>query len=248
MKIINSHYIPLPEPHQVIMGPGAEEIAEQIGVLSVVEEAPTSAGGYGIKTHEHPVVRSLGQNALVSDTPENISLLVTVEKGDGDVWYHLENKDCLVVCPVAKRKIPSFQLNLLTMVHMHQSGGTYDPLGMITRLRERGIEVEWSADALQDHQDIVLSNLEIEKKMYLQSLVLKPLFLVYYADVLDDDMVQPLEDDDIFFEFVNQARVMLSINPNYDFHFTTLDHRLDYIAERLNKELNDYLERPDESE
>ena len=36
MKIINSHYIPLPEPHQVIMGPGAEEIAEQIGVLSVV--------------------------------------------------------------------------------------------------------------------------------------------------------------------------------------------------------------------
>ena len=37
MNIINSHYIPLPEPHMVIMGPDEDQIAEQIGVLTVVE-------------------------------------------------------------------------------------------------------------------------------------------------------------------------------------------------------------------
>ena len=56
-----------------------------------------------------------------------------------------------------------------------------------------------------------------------------------------------IDDDDIFFEFVNQARAMLELNPHYDFHFTTIDKQMEYMAERLNKELNDYLERPDES-
>lgn len=90
--------------------------------------------------------------------------------------------------------------------------------------------------------------MNIGDKMYLQSYIAQPLFLVYFADVVDDTHIQPIDDDDIFFEFVNQARTMLEINPKYDFHFTTIDKQLDYIAERLNEELNNYLERPDESE
>ena len=97
MKIINSHYIPLPMPHNVIMSPDTERVAEQIGVLSVVEEAPTPDNGYGIITHEHPVVRTLGQNAVVSEDKENINFMVTLEKAEGNVWYHLENKECFVV-------------------------------------------------------------------------------------------------------------------------------------------------------
>ena len=34
MKIINSHYIPLAEPHHIIMAPD-EKIAEQIGFMSL---------------------------------------------------------------------------------------------------------------------------------------------------------------------------------------------------------------------
>ena len=248
MKIINSHYIPLPEPHNVIMGLDEDEIAEQIGVLSVVEEDPDPDGGYGIITHEHPVVRTLGQNAVVSEDKENINFMVTVETAEGKVWYHLENKDCLVVCPAQRRKIPSFQLNLLMMSQMMHTGADYDPLGMLHRLKENGIEVEWDEKSKENHQEIVLSNMEIGGKFYLQSLLLKPLFLVYFADVIDEQQIQPLDDDDIFFEFVNQARAMLEVNPHYEFHFTTLDQQMSYMADRLNKELNDYLERPDESE
>ena len=45
MKIINSHYIPLPEPHWLIVDPKAS-IYEQIGTLTVVEEAPVTAGRF----------------------------------------------------------------------------------------------------------------------------------------------------------------------------------------------------------
>ena len=55
MKIINSHYIPLPEPHWLIIDPKAS-IYVQIGTLTVVEEAPKAKGKYGIVTHSHPVV------------------------------------------------------------------------------------------------------------------------------------------------------------------------------------------------
>ena len=248
MKIINSHYIPLPMPHNVIMSPDTERVAEQIGVLSVVEEAPTPDNGYGIITHEHPVVRTLGQNAVVSEDKENINFMVTLEKAEGNVWYHLENKECFVVCPAKKRKIASFQLNLLMMSQMMHTGADYDPMGMMHRLKENGIEVEWDKKAKENYQEIILNNMRIGDKVYLQSILLQPLFLVNFADAIDEQQVQLLDEDDIFFEFVNQARAMLEVNPHYEFHFTVLDQQMSYIADRLNKELNDYLERPDESE
>lgn len=247
MKIINSHYIPFTQPHMVIMGPIENEMSVQIGVLSVVEEAPTANGGYGIITHEHPVVRSLGQCASVSEDKKQFHFMVSQEMGDGKVWYHAETKDCLTVCPADKRSIHSFQLNLLMMTNMMHNGADYSLLDMLKLMKEYNIEVEWDKDSLEDHQEIVLSNMSIGDKMYLQSLILKPMFLVCFADSIDKEMMQLLDDDDIFFEFVNQARALLEVNPHYEFHFTTLDKRMSYMADRLNKELNDYLERPDES-
>lgn len=131
---------------------------------------------------------------------------------------------------------------------MALTGDDYDPMGMMERFKECGIKVVWPDNVKENHQEIVLTNMNIGDKMYLQSYIAQPLFLVYFADVVDDTHIQPIDDDDIFFEFVNQARAMLEINPKYDFHFTTIDKQLDYIAERLNEELNNYLERPDESE
>lgn len=248
MKIINSHYIPLAEPHNVIMGPGEEDIAEQIGVLSVVEENTTADGGYGIRTHEHPVVRRLGPVVLGKEDKHNYTVMATVEKAEGDVWWQLENNDCYMVCPVNKRKINIFQLNLLMMSQMLKTGCEYDPIGMMERFKEVGIEVKWEDSAKENHQEIILTNMAIGDKMYFQSYIGQPLFLVYFADMIDDKHIQPIDDDDIFYEFVNQARALLEINPNFEFHFTTIDKQLDYITERLNKELNDYLERPNESE
>jgi hypothetical protein len=248
MKIINTHYIPLAEPHNIIMAPGEDAIAEQIGVLSVIEEAPTEDGGYGIKTHEHPVTRQLPQTIIEKDDKHNYTVMATVAKAEGDIWWHVENTDCLMVCPVAKRVIHSFQLNLLMMSLMAHTGDDYDPMGMMERFKECGIKVVWPDNVKENHQEIILTNMNIGDKMYLQSYIAQPLFLVYFADVVDDTHIQPIDDDDIFFEFVNQARTMLEINPKYDFHFTTIDKQLDYIAERLNEELNNYLERPDESE
>lgn len=40
MKIINSHYIPLPEPRWLIMTPKGS-IYEQLGTLTVVEDVAT---------------------------------------------------------------------------------------------------------------------------------------------------------------------------------------------------------------
>ena len=55
MKIINSHYIPLPEPRWLIMTPQGD-IYEQVGTLTVVEDVSTKKEGYAIKTYSHPVV------------------------------------------------------------------------------------------------------------------------------------------------------------------------------------------------
>lgn len=249
MKIINSHYIPFGQPHNIIMGPGEDEIAEQIGILSVIEEAPTANGGYGIMTHEHPVVRSLGPMFIATTEGGRINFMTSIDKGDGDVWSHLENKDCVFVCPVDNRQIVSIHLNALAMHRMMTTDGDFEPIKLMHQLKESGIAVKWVADAKQNQQDIVLTNMIIGNKAYLQSLPTQLPFLVYFADVEEDEIhLTPLSDDDIFFEFVNQARALLEVNPQYNFHFRALDDQLEYITERLNTTLNNYLERPDESE
>ena len=52
--------------------------------------------------------------------------------------------------------------------------------------------------------------------------------------------------DEIFMEYVNQARTYLKINPKYLFHFSSSLEILKPLVERLNNELNDYLERKEE--
>ena len=67
MKIINSHYIPLPEPRWLIVD-AMGSIHEQIGTLTVVEGERKD--GYGIVTHSYPVVAThqMPQPLLASKT------------------------------------------------------------------------------------------------------------------------------------------------------------------------------------
>ena len=55
MKIINSHYIPLPDPHWLIVEPNGL-IYEQIGTLTVVTEGYKTKDGSFVDTHGYPVV------------------------------------------------------------------------------------------------------------------------------------------------------------------------------------------------
>ena len=120
-------------------------------------------------------------------------------------------------------------------------------MGMFQILKEHDIELVWDDTAKENHQEIILSNMRIRDDIYLQSLLVQPLFMVEYGKIEDEKLINPLDDDEIFFEFVNQARALLQINPHYEFHFTSIDKQMAYITDRLNTELNDYLERPDES-
>ena len=55
MKIINSHYIPLPEPRWLIVD-SKGTIYEQLGTMTIVADASKEKGEGGIKTYAHPVV------------------------------------------------------------------------------------------------------------------------------------------------------------------------------------------------
>jgi glycine/D-amino acid oxidase-like deaminating enzyme len=46
--------------------------------------------------------------------------------------------------------------------------------------------------------------------------------------------------------FVNQARVYLTINPKYKFHFSTSVEELQEVVDMLNNDLENYLDRKEE--
>ena len=71
------------------------------------------------------------------------------------------------------------------------------------------------------------------------------LFMVPFGAYADKKGVH-IKWDEIFMEYVNQARAYLKINPNYRFHFSSSLEILEPLVERLNNELNDYLERKEE--
>ena len=55
-----------------------------------------------------------------------------------------------------------------------------------------------------------------------------------------------IEYDKILMEFVNQARIYLTINPKYKFHFSTSIDVLEEVVDKLNNELENYLDRKEE--
>ena len=83
MKIINSHYIPLPEPRWLIMTPQGD-IYEQVGTLTVVEDASTKKGEYAIKTYSHPVV-GFAERMNTEEDGDKVNFMSTITTADGDV-------------------------------------------------------------------------------------------------------------------------------------------------------------------
>ena len=67
-------------------------------------------------------------------------------------------------------------------------------------------------------------------------------FMTPFSATADKNGVHP-NWDEIFMEIVNQARAYLTINPKYKFHFSSSVDSLQPLVEKLNADLNDYLER-----
>lgn len=92
-RIINTTYVPLQPPYQIIKYTGT--VGMQIGTLIVTfqKEGDTNGLGYAIETHSHPVVtyeqKEMHRDGIIhSDIPFM----------EGVVWDHVELKDVTTIC------------------------------------------------------------------------------------------------------------------------------------------------------
>ena len=112
MKIINSHYIPLPEPHWLIADP-CGEIYEHLGTLTVIEQNPDKKKGeYGIITHHHPVV-AFPEIGYTEDAGENINIVAPLSIPNGQVLDDIDLKDCSQICLSKTRTLSYIRFNIL---------------------------------------------------------------------------------------------------------------------------------------
>ena len=242
MKIINSHYIPLPEPHWLIVDPKAS-IYVQIGTLTIVEEAPKVKGKYGIVTHSHPVV-TFADCEKVEEKGENIEYIGSLSIADGEVLDDAEIEDCTRLCPSNHRYLVGMKFNV--MMFKFLTGKFFENFYMedfMHDLELSGIKL-FLPEA--DQQEIKLTTFEGDKNGNGIGMIMSDMsgifFMTPFSAMADKHGVYP-NWDEIFMEIVNQARAYLTINPKYKFHFSSSVDSLQPLVEKLNADLNDYLER-----
>ena len=243
MKIINSHYIPLPEPHWLIADP-CGEIYEHLGTLTVIEQNPDKKKGeYGIITHQHPVV-AFADIGYTEDAGENINIVASLTIPNGQVLDNIDLKDCSQICLSKVRSLSSIRFNILAyklMVSKPVEG--FDLGELIDTLKRCSIDLLFPEEDLQEI-DLTVVNGAYEGMIVSDLAELffaVPFYAVAYKE--NGKIVCEIEDEKILMEFVNQARAYLHNNPKYRFHFRTSLEDLNEIVEKLNNELNDYLER-----
>ncbi len=242
MKIINSHYIPLPDPHWLIVDPKAS-IYEQIGTLTVVAEAPKTKGKYGIVTHSHPVV-VFADCERAADQGENIEYMGSLTIADGMVLDDVEIEDCTRLCPSNRRTLVDMMFNVL--MFKFQKSVYFENFYLedfIEDLKLAGIKLLLPE---ADQQEIKLTTYEGNEDGNGMVMIMSDMsgifFMTPFSATADKHGVHP-NWDEIFMEIVNQARAYLTINPNYKFHFSSSVDSLQPLVDKLNADLNDYLER-----
>ena len=244
MKIINSHYIPLPAPYWLIVTPEGS-IYEQIGTMSVVEDASTNEDEYGIKTHNHPVVvHSSIENSEVKGGFKTIYTMLTHANGKVLDKWRLE--DCTPLCLSKDRSLNYMKLNVLhfRLTRTHYEDFIFDDF--LRDLNFNAIKVKFPDKKLHEiHISTFHDENHPEYGSFLINDLTELLFLVPFWADKDEEGIH-IKWDDIFMEYVNQARTYLKINPKYRFHFNSALEIVKPLVERLNNELNDYLERKEE--
>lgn len=245
MKIINSHYIPLPEPRWLIVDP-VGTIYDQIGTLTVVEDSSKEKGKFGITTHSYPVV---GHTAIdnTEETEDELLLHATLGRADGRVLDDVEAKDCTQLCLSKHRVLTYLRFNALTF--KFQTGKNFEDFYLedfIDDLKSYYIKLVFPKKELREITLTTFDGLEGGSGVsMIMSDMTDILFMVPFWAYADKKGVH-IRWDEIFMEFVNQARAYLKVNPKYRFHFKSSIDILNPLIDRLNKELNDYLERKEE--
>lgn len=242
MKIINSHYIPMPEPRWLIIAPNGE-IYEQIGTLTTVEEAPAKKGKYGIKTYSHPVV-AFSNIDYVEKTETATNIAASISYANGEVLDDVLINDCTKLCLSKHRVVNFVTFNLLVLKLLSKYEYEDSILeDLINTMKENAIKLSFPDEEMQE-VTLTLSD-DTESGGLIMSDPIGILFgIPCYATATMEGVY--LEEDKIFMEFVNQARAYLKINPKYKFHFSTSMEIFNDLVERLNNELNDYLERKED--
>ena len=245
MKIINSHYIPLPEPRWLIVDP-VGTIYEQIGTLTVVEDSSKAKGGFGITTHSYPVVAHSGIDNT-EKTEDALLLRATLACADGRVLDDVEAKDCTQLCFSKHRVLTYPRFNALTF--KFQTSKVFEDFYLedfIDDLKSYGIKLIFPPEELQEITITTYEGHEDGSGVgMLMSDLTGILFMVPFWAYADKKGVH-IRWDEIFMEYVNQARAYLKINPKYQFHFKSSLEILNPLIERLNNELNDYIVRKEE--
>ena len=242
MKIINSHYIPLPEPRWLIMTPQGD-IYEQVGTLTVVEDVSTKKEGYAIKTYSHPVV-IFADKMNTEEEGDRVCFMSAITIADGQVLDDVLLQDCTRLCPSNHRMLTFMQFNTLVIKLMTRSDAEdIDMDTLIEDMKLCGIKFLFFE---QDSYELKLTTLNYDGIVYVigdgQG---SPQFIVPLYAYGDKQGIH-IDAEKIFMEFVNQARAYLKINPKFRFHFNTPQEEWQQLVERLNNELNDYLERKEE--
>ncbi len=241
MKVIHSHYIPLPEPHNLIATPDCK-VYKQIGSMAVVMESEEAK--YGYETRVHPVVIIAMRDEEFVDTDGHKKVAYSIAPAEGDVLYDYVLDDCFLLCPADKRELNYLKFNMLAMKFMtFVDNEAFDLSDVIEAMEITSVKLDFPKD---NNQEVVLTMESSDdlKDIYITSSLNGLYFLVLFGELKDHQIECDL--DVLQMEFVNQARAYLKINPNYQFHFSSPLKELKEIVDKLNNELNDYLVRDDE--
>ena len=242
MKIINSHYIPMPEPRWLIVETNGY-VYEQLGTLAVVEEASGKKGEYGIITHNHPVVANAIADEYDDSREDGLAQHSALAPADGRVLYDIELEDCFRLCPTNHRVVPYIKFNLMAMKYLSYTGFEFFDLAeSIDYIRSCNIRLDFPKE---EEHNIQLTMSGAAGIVYLESDLGGLYFAIPLGAPTKNRKVE-VDSDKILMEIVNQVRAYLKINPNYKFHFTTAIESLQEVIEEVNNELENYLERKEE--
>ena len=239
MKIINSHYIPLPDPHWLIVEPNGL-IYEQIGTLTVVTEGYKTKDGCFVDTHGYPVVANATADIYDESNEDGHALCCALAPADGRVLGDTEVEDCFRLCPSNHRVVPYLKFNLLAMKYLTYHGyDNFDLSQMIDAMHGCNIRLDFPKEDQQEIQLTISGNSGV---VYLESDLGGLYFAVPLGKPVNGNKVE-IDSEKVLLEVVNQARAYQNINSNYLFHFTTANPSLKEMVDELNADLNDYLER-----
>ena len=240
MKIINSHYISLPAPYDILMAPDGR-VYTQIGTLAVVEESKEKRDGYGIVVHHHPVVMSATEDwgvTPIDDIAGTDSELVGIPTpANGEVLYRYELKDCQTLCTTDHREVDLVQFNTVILAsYLNKNAERPIDVGAsIDYMKACGIHIAFPE---KTEQTVEMTMIDYSGMYYLQSNIIGLFFMIPFGKAGAEGKVT-YEGNSLVLEFVNQARAYRKVNPNYHFRFTAPS--IEGFSEKLNEEMKNYL-------